>query len=139
MYENRNLASSRPDVQSFIVPSEEAEQRVLQRPLAPVIVQNILVVLHILRQLLVLQQSPLKSLRCRPRLLLLVVGDSVVALGESSPMATHLRRWSSSKSLAGNFLVIRFAGDLLDRSPRGFFRDVSIYTPRGPCEPEKNC
>lgn len=115
------------------MPREQAEQRVLQRPLAPVIVQNKLVVLHILRQLLILHQSPVKFLRHRHRILLLVVGDSVVALGASSAMATHLCRWSRSKSLAGDFLVIRFSGDLLDRD---HIEDATIYTRRGPCEPD---
>lgn len=51
---------------------EEAEEQVLQRPFAPVMVENELVVLQVLRQLLVPHQSrsrPLRRRRCRRFLL----------------------------------------------------------------------
>lgn len=97
---------SRPDVERFVVPSKDAQQRVLHRPLAPVIVQYVLVVLHILRQILVLHQSPIKLLLClRLRLLdllhdlylldalLVFLRDSVRALVAAPAMVAHLLRW----------------------------------------------
>ncbi|KAL0013556.1 hypothetical protein SO802_000625 [Lithocarpus litseifolius] len=51
-----------PYVEGFIVPGEDAEERVFERPLAPIIVQYVLIVSQVFRQLLVLHQSPLESL-----------------------------------------------------------------------------
>lgn len=48
----------RPDVESFVVPGEDAEKRVLQRPLASIMIQYELIILQILRQFFVFHQSP---------------------------------------------------------------------------------
>ena len=57
-----NRSHVRPYVEGFVVPGEDAEERVSERPLAPVIVQYVLIVSQVFRQLLVLHQSPLESL-----------------------------------------------------------------------------
>ena len=68
-----NRSHVRPYVEGFVVPGEDAEERVPQRPLAPVIVQYVLIVSQVFRQLLVLHQSPLESLPLRLRLLRLLL------------------------------------------------------------------
>lgn len=100
------------------MPSEDAEQRVLQRPLAPVIVQYVLVVLQVLRQLMVLHQSSIQSLIRLRRLLLLIRlrVDSAGALGTSPAAAAHLRPCNGSEILAGKYLRIQFSGEISARS-----------------------
>jgi hypothetical protein len=119
------------------VPSEDAEQRVLQRPLAPVMVQYVLVVLQVLRQLVVLHQSPIESL-IPLRLLLRLRIDSAGALGTSPAVTAHLRRRNGSEILAGKYLRIRLSGEIYARSELScrsgrlvssleYLGDISIY------------
>ena len=75
---------------------EDVEERIFERPLAPVIVQYVLIVSQIFRQLLVLHQSSLESLPLLLRLRLLCLLLSFQAGSVWTPCAfsandTHRR------------------------------------------------
>ena len=76
----------RPDVEGLVVPSEDAEDDVLQRPLAAVVVQYVLVVFHVVWQVLKLDQHPLPLLVIIPTLLLLLL---LLLLLATLPVVAH--------------------------------------------------
>lgn len=89
----------RPDVEGFVVPGKDAEDYILQRPLAAVIVQYVLVVLHILWKVLELHQHLL--------LLIILIIPTLLLLSTTALPRPRLRFFPVIAHLAGKHLVLR--------------------------------